>query len=599
MSHRVSNIQPGHTSKRGSNPRSSGFAKPASPTSGSRRRGKSGRKRRRQQRSPYPSPSSSFLKPPAPSRRAGRSRGKGSAGPSRKNKRSKYNAPPPTPDSFEVRSLVSGSMIGGIIGKKGSTVEVYRERSGAHISISKAVPGVPERVLTFSGPGPKVRAAVGLIVANVAAQCLGSTASGVSAESDRGIAAASVERSMQSSSTTTSDPTPNESNEGAAPPPGTLIRSDSGDADTFGLGIFEFCLLVANSDVGAVIGKKGAEVENMRKVSGARIKISDDIVPGTQEKSVVVTGGEQQVLSAVDMAVAALEAHHIRRCNKTLSPSLMPSAATAMPPRLALLPFQTPYYLRTPRPGAPRIPTAYYMSTPKTEGGADRKTPGVDPSEDRLGAEGGPDDETLAEGEVYLDDADIRDVKDIIVPGGQVFNDPSPGDSPDFDDADLDETDPKNDNPSTPRAAAFNADALVLQMRDADYGRKLDAIRQVAEVTQADKIQALVDAGAISALCQLLSPHITPPKEDILSRALKAVSNFLAADGKGDGKAPSGDGTSTNAKSFLESGGVRLVEQLHSHTSVDVYNRAAHVLARFPDRGREDMFPKSRWERRT
>jgi len=68
--------------------------------------------------------------------------------------------------------------------------------------------------------------------------------------------------------------------------------------------IFQFNLLPWL--VGAIIGSKGSKISQTRQESGANIKVSDETLPQSTEKTVQVKGVTQSVLSAVQIILNQL-----------------------------------------------------------------------------------------------------------------------------------------------------------------------------------------------------------------------------------------------------------------------------------------------------
>ena len=60
--------------------------------------------------------------------------------------------------------------------------------------------------------------------------------------------------------------------------------------------------------VKAVIGPRGATIKQVREQSGCAIKVSDEVVPGTDEQTVTFTGTEQQVTAAMGMVQSVVDA---------------------------------------------------------------------------------------------------------------------------------------------------------------------------------------------------------------------------------------------------------------------------------------------------
>jgi len=66
--------------------------------------------------------------------------------------------------------------------------------------------------------------------------------------------------------------------------------------------------LVSNAAAGSVIGKGGATITDFQSQSGARIQLSRnyEFFPGTSDRIIMVSGGIDDVLKAVELIIAKL-----------------------------------------------------------------------------------------------------------------------------------------------------------------------------------------------------------------------------------------------------------------------------------------------------
>ena len=55
-------------------------------------------------------------------------------------------------------------------------------------------------------------------------------------------------------------------------------------------------LLVPSSQCGAIIGKEGVKIKEIRETTGASIHVSSDPLPGSSERYVKVAGNREEVL---------------------------------------------------------------------------------------------------------------------------------------------------------------------------------------------------------------------------------------------------------------------------------------------------------------
>ncbi|KAF9297916.1 hypothetical protein BGZ74_009598 [Mortierella antarctica] len=163
------------------------------------------------------------------------------------------NIPPTT----AIRSIVSTKDAGVIIGKSGKNVSEIREMSGAKVTISEMIPGAFERVLTVSGPLDTVAKAYSLVAQKIIAEHI---------EPD---AAPETES--------------------------TAIR-----------------LLVPHHRMGSVIGKGGAKIKEIQEASGARLVASEEILPGSTERTITVTGVPDAIHIAVYHVGVVLQEHSER-----------------------------------------------------------------------------------------------------------------------------------------------------------------------------------------------------------------------------------------------------------------------------------------------
>ncbi|KAG0142706.1 hypothetical protein CROQUDRAFT_49917 [Cronartium quercuum f. sp. fusiforme G11] len=152
---------------------------------------------------------------------------------------------PVTPtQTIQMRALIVTQDASIIIGKGGRHINEIREKSGARATISEAVPGNAERILSVGGPLDAVSKAFGLIVRRI---------------NDEPFEVPSVPGSRA-----------------------VTIR-----------------FVVPNSRMGSVIGKAGSKIKEIQDVSGARVQASEAMLPGSTERVLSISG----VADAVHIAV--------------------------------------------------------------------------------------------------------------------------------------------------------------------------------------------------------------------------------------------------------------------------------------------------------
>jgi len=156
--------------------------------------------------------------------------------------------------SITLRTIVTGPEAGSIIGKGGETVNSIRDESGAKIRIEGSSP--QERIITVDGPTDSIFKAYTLICK-------------------------------------------------------TLEGRDRRDRDgrersrdrTEGLNLN---LLVPSSQCGAIIGKEGCKIKEIRETTGAAMHVSGDPLPGSSERSVKVSGSREEVTQCIYHLCCAL-----------------------------------------------------------------------------------------------------------------------------------------------------------------------------------------------------------------------------------------------------------------------------------------------------
>eukprot|EP00465_Bigelowiella_longifila_P014026 CAMPEP_0185265044 /NCGR_PEP_ID=MMETSP1359-20130426/26099_1 /TAXON_ID=552665 /ORGANISM="Bigelowiella longifila, Strain CCMP242" /LENGTH=236 /DNA_ID=CAMNT_0027854085 /DNA_START=114 /DNA_END=824 /DNA_ORIENTATION=- len=126
-----------------------------------------------------------------------------------------------------------------------------------------------------------------------------------------------------------------------------------------------------------------------------------------------------------------------------------------------------------------------------------------------------------------------------------------------------------------------DVDAMIEGLRSDNTDVKAKTVKGIAAVNRKNDIRKLVKKGLISKVAQLLNPHITDPRLDILMNSLRTIYNVLQ------------DGSDETPNRYMKvvsnSGVLQVIERLQSHQNHLIYDRALRILAKFPNRGRSDM----------
>ncbi|KAF2260955.1 hypothetical protein CC78DRAFT_547021 [Lojkania enalia] len=145
---------------------------------------------------------------------------------------------------LHLRAVISTSEAATIIGKQGENVSQIRKNSGARCTVSDYSRGAVERILTVSGQVDAVSKAFGLIVR-------------------------------------------------------TLNQEDLEEASTSTSKTYPMRLLIPHILIGSIIGKGGVRIKEIQEASNAKLNASDNVLPNSGERSLVVLG----VADAVHIAV--------------------------------------------------------------------------------------------------------------------------------------------------------------------------------------------------------------------------------------------------------------------------------------------------------
>ncbi|GAA6057808.1 hypothetical protein JCM3770_004285 [Rhodotorula araucariae] len=167
--------------------------------------------------------------------------------------------------SIQMRTLIVTQDASIIIGKQGKNIIEIREKSGAKITITEAVPGNPERIMAVGGPLDAVSKAFGLIVRRI---------------NDEPFDVPSVPGSRA-----------------------VTIR-----------------FIIPNSRMGSVIGKGGSKIKEIQEASGAKLQASEAMLPGSSERVLSVSGVADAVHIAVYYVGSVLQEHPPQSSNQSYRP---------------------------------------------------------------------------------------------------------------------------------------------------------------------------------------------------------------------------------------------------------------------------------------
>ncbi|KAE8214700.1 hypothetical protein CF327_g1925 [Tilletia walkeri] len=163
---------------------------------------------------------------------------------------------------ISMRALIITSDASIIIGKQGKHINEIRDKSGARLNISESVASNPERILTVSGQLDAVSKAFGLIVRKI---------------NDEPFDQPSVPGSRA-----------------------VTIR-----------------FIVPNSRMGSVIGKAGSKIKEIQEASGARLTAGEQMLPGSTERVLSISGVADAVHIAVYYVGTILLEHQERNLQNT------------------------------------------------------------------------------------------------------------------------------------------------------------------------------------------------------------------------------------------------------------------------------------------
>jgi len=183
-------------------------------------------------------------------------------------------------ENFSLKVVVGNDQAGAIIGKGGEVIKRLREESGARIMIGKKVEFV--RTVTVSGNVNSVRAAFAVLIRLVHEHPTSSRDPFLQGQGYRQPAYRSNQSSYNYS--------PSNYSYGIPPAPPVVAPNHSQYASE----ATSLTLSVPNRSVGAIIGRGGQTINEIRTVSGCRIDISPQ-TDGSQFRAVTLTGSSQSI----------------------------------------------------------------------------------------------------------------------------------------------------------------------------------------------------------------------------------------------------------------------------------------------------------------
>ncbi|KAJ6453284.1 hypothetical protein C8R47DRAFT_1181270 [Mycena vitilis] len=218
-------------------------------------------------------------------------------------------------DTLVLRSLVTSQNAGVIIGKAGRRIADLRKRTGVEAAITEFIHDVPERVLVVTGPVDGVVRAYTLIIFLLAA---------------------------------------NDQTSGAR-----IVPSSSSIQNSIRL-------LISHNLMGSIIGRKGLKIQAIQAESGARLVVSNDMLPQSNERVVQVEGAPEAIGNAIGAISRALVADWERDYGTIVfRPSLVSGVHTCSvnhaPPPLCNIPRRTNTYAHrrsVSRPASPLCSTS-------------------------------------------------------------------------------------------------------------------------------------------------------------------------------------------------------------------------------------------------
>jgi predicted RNA-binding protein YlqC (UPF0109 family) len=196
-------------------------------------------------------------------------------------------------DSLSLKVLVANDQAGAIIGKGGEVIKQLREESGARISVGKKIDFV--RTVSIVGNVNTVRAALAVLVRLVHAHPSSARdpfLAGYRAQPgyrQAGGAAANPAAAAAAAGFGFAPTAGNPYGNGMPPQPGIMDPQTPVFPETNTL-----TLSVPHRSVGAIIGKRGQIINEIRAISGCRVDVAA-MTPDSQFRTITLTGTPQSI----------------------------------------------------------------------------------------------------------------------------------------------------------------------------------------------------------------------------------------------------------------------------------------------------------------
>ena len=218
----------------------------------------------------------------------------------------------------QLRILIPSAAAGGIIGRGGCNIKAIGEESGARIQLSPkdvVPPSIAERIVTLTGELDQCLKAVSLVMRHMQEDISYSTYQNTTTNYGSG-GRHHHSHVPHGGSLGGVYGAPGGLGGGAAapsyppfgaPPFGHMYAGGGSAAGRYGYPggpgsgpPATVVIAVPDMLVGAIVGRGGATISELQRVSGARIKISQkgDFVPGTTNRTVTITGAPQATQAA-------------------------------------------------------------------------------------------------------------------------------------------------------------------------------------------------------------------------------------------------------------------------------------------------------------
>jgi len=184
----------------------------------------------------------------------------------------------------ELRLVISNNRAGAIIGRQGATIQSIREATGATVKVSDRF-GYMDRQVTITGQPEQVQHAANVIQTKLR-----------EAEVNATLIHSAHQQAMKSINVNNTEGFQQEKKE--------EVHDDFGNGPVE----LEVKMLVPNSKVGGLIGRKGAAINSIREKSGCTLKITreEDMPPGSTDRIVAISGAQARIELAQQLIIMRL-----------------------------------------------------------------------------------------------------------------------------------------------------------------------------------------------------------------------------------------------------------------------------------------------------